>query len=152
MSARRRVCRPLALALGIVALTACGSTTHAVTPSVSGSATATRGPVHAVASPVKVALLSPKNDEVITASTVHVAVSLSGGTITPEYSTHVSPTVGHLHLYMNGELVSMNYSTDTDLLVDRGTEYSLYVEWVASDHGSFTPRDVTPKIFFAVSP
>jgi hypothetical protein len=63
----------------------------------------------------------------------------------------VSPTVGHIHLYLNSQLVSMAYATETELPVDPGAVYSLYAEWVAEDHGSFTPRDMTPKIYFSAA-
>jgi hypothetical protein len=115
------------------------------------AASPTIGPTHNEASPVKLTLLSPLSDEIVTGSTVHVKVSVSGGTITQAYSTHVSPTVGHIHLYLNSQLVSMAYATETELPVDPGAVYSLYAEWVAEDHGSFTPRDMTPKIYFSAA-
>lgn len=151
MSARRRIARrPLALLLVPLTLGACGSAATAVTPSATASPTV--GPTHGQASPVKLTLVSPKSDEIIVGSTAHIALTMTGGTITPAYSSNVSPVVGHIHLYLNGELVSMSYQTQTDLPVDPGATYSLYAEWVASDHGSFTPRDLTPKIYFSVAP
>lgn len=104
-----------------------------------------------MASPAKIAIVSPASNEVISGSTVHVAVTVSGGTISQASTGGISPTVGHLHLYLDGQLASMSYATSTDLPVDPGSVNSLYAEWVASDHLSFTPRDVTPKIYFAVS-
>ena len=153
MSARRRVARrALTLLLVSVALGGCGGAATSTTVVLTPGASPTVGPTHAERSPVKLTILSPMNDEVITGSTAHVTITLTGGTIEPTFSTNVSPTVGHIHLYMNSELVAMAYATATDLPVDPGAEYSLYAEWVAADHGSFTPRDVTPKIYFAVAP
>lgn len=133
---------------------ACGSTGTGASTTTSTSLTVlpspTVGPTHAVSSPVKLALTSPLNDEILAGTTVHVTVTVAGGTITSQYSQHVSPTVGHIHLYMNSQLVSMAYATSTDLPIEAGAEYSLYAEWVAEDHGSFTPRVVTPKIYFTV--
>ena len=102
-------------------------------------------------SPVQVTLVSPTNGEVIQGTTVHVVVSITGGTVTPVYSTHISPTVGHVHLYMNNQLVYMTYTLHQDLPVNPGTLYSMYAEWVAADHFAFSPRDVTSKIFFNVA-
>ena len=153
MSARRRVARrALTLLLVSIALSGCGSSATSTTVVLTPGATPTVGLIHAEPSPVKITIVSPKNDEVIVGSTAHVTIAVTGGTIVPTFSTSVSPTVGHIHLYMNSELVAMSYATATDISVDPGAEYSLYAEWVAADHGSFTPRDVTPKIYFAVSP
>lgn len=149
-AARRGELRPAVAVLVVLgcALSACGS---AARPTSVATPAFTPGPAHHVSSPVRIALTSPVSDEVITGSTLHVALTVAGGTITQAYSTDISPTVGHVHLYLDGRLVSMAYSTATDLPVDPGAEYSLYAEWVASDHLSFTPRDVTPKIYVAVS-
>lgn len=155
MSARRRFARrALPLLLASIALSACGSSAAPTSTTVvlAPGASPTVGPTHAESSPVRLAIVSPKNDEVIVGSTAHVTVTVTGGTIEPTFSTNVSPTRGHVHLYMNSELVAMSYATSTDIAVDPGAEYSLYAEWVASDHGSFTPRDITPKIYFSVSP
>jgi hypothetical protein len=151
VSARRRFARPaLALLLAAMALGACGGSTSTTTV-VTVPASPTTGPSHDQSSPVKLTLVSPKNDEVVSGSSVHVTLTISGGTIDAGYSKNISPTVGHIHLYLNSELVAMSYATGTDLPVDPGAEYSLYAEWVASDHGSFTPRDITPKIYFTVA-
>lgn len=153
MSARRRVARrALTLLLASIALSGCGAPAASTTVVFTPGASPTVGPTHAESSPVKIAIVSPKNDEVIVGSTAHITITVSGGTIVPTFSTNVSPTVGHIHLYMNSELVAMSYATATDIPVDPGAEYSLYAEWVAADHGSFTPRDVTPKIYFAAAP
>lgn len=151
MSARRRIARrALTLLLVPLVLGACGGATTPVTAPAAASPTI--GPAHDVSSPVTLSLVSPKSDEIVVGSTAHVALTMTGGAITSAYSTHVSPTVGHIHLYLNGQLVSMSYQTATDIPVDPGATYSLYAEWVASDHGSFTPRDVTRKIYFSVAP
>lgn len=153
MSARRRFARrALTLLLASIALGGCGGPATSTTVVLTPGASPTVGPTHAESSPVKLTIVSPKNDEVIVGSTAHITVTVSGGTIEPTFSTNVSPTVGHIHLYMNSELVAMSYVTATDISVDPGAEYSLYAEWVAADHGSFTPRDITPRIYFAVSP
>ena len=152
MSARQRVARrALTLLFATVALSGCGTATTSTTIALTPGPSPTIGPTHADASPVKLTLVSPLNDEVIDGSTAHVTITVTGGTITSTYSKNVSPTVGHIHLYMNSELVAMAYATSTDIAVEPGAEYSLYAEWVAADHGSFTPRDITPKIYFVVS-
>ncbi|MBV8195592.1 MAG: hypothetical protein JOY80_08695 [Candidatus Dormibacteraeota bacterium] len=129
-------------------LTACGAaaaTSPAATPTLT-PATQNRPP-----SPVRVTLVSPTNGEVVHGSVVHVVVSISGGTVTKAYSTNISPTVGHVHLYMNNQLVYMTYTLHQDMPVNPGVEYTMYAEWVAADHFPFSPRDVTPRVFFTVA-
>ncbi|MGH7687447.1 MAG: hypothetical protein ACREN2_11615 [Candidatus Dormibacteria bacterium] len=100
---------------------------------------------------MQITLVSPVSGQVVQGSTLHVAVSITGGTITPVYSTHISPTVGHVHLYLNNQLIYMSYTLQQDLQVTPGAEYSMYAEWVASDHFPFSPRVVTAKVFFSVT-
>lgn len=131
-----------------LALTACSGSAEGARSVPAPSASH----AHRVASPVRIAIVAPASNEVIPGSTLHVTLTVSGGTISQGSAAPVSPTVGHLHLYLDGRLISMSYTTSTDLPVDPGSVNSLYAEWVASDHRSFTPRDVTPKVYFAVSP
>ncbi len=132
------------VATGLVA--ACGGTSAATATPTLTPATLVRP-----SSPVKVRLLSPTNGEVIHGKTVHIVVSITGGTVTRLYSTHISPTVGHVHLYFNNQLVYMSYTLHQDLPVQPGLTYTMYAEWVAADHFPFSPRDVTPPIIFKVA-
>ena len=85
-------------------------------------------------------ILSPRPNEVITGNpaTVHVGLLLVGGKIVPLTSIHLIPNEGHIHLYLDGSLVSMS-GLDTDLTVSPG-EHTLLAEFVAVDHGPFHPR------------
>lgn len=141
----RRLTFPMLVA---VLLTACGGAAQATPLS---TPTLTPATLNRPASPVKVTLVSPTNGEVVHGSTVHVVVRISGGTVTPTYSTHISPTVGHVHLYMNNQLVYMSYTLHQDLPVIPGAEYAMYAEWVAADHFPFHPRDITATVFFTVA-
>lgn len=132
-----------------VLLSACGGTAASTTTPISGYTPAT---LSRPASPVQITLLSPTTGQVVHGGSLHVAVSIMGGTITPVYSTHISPTVGHVHLYLNNELIYMSYTLQQDLPVNAGATYSMYAEWVASDHFPFSPRVETPKVYFSVAP
>jgi len=138
--------RALLLAAGVLAvLSACGSPPA---PSPTQSTTVSNRP----SSPVKIFLVSPTNGEVVHGTSVHIVVRIQGGTISQTYSPHVSPTVGHVHLYFNNQLVYMSYTLQQDLPVHPGLEYTMYAEFVAQDHLPYNPRDVTPTVFFTVAP
>ena len=100
----------------------------------------------------KVTILSPVNGVVVHGSSVDVRIGLEGAVVTKAYSTNVSPREGHIHLYLDNQLIYMNYTLQQDVPVHPGFQYSLYAEFVAADHFPFQPRDQTPPIYFSVQP
>jgi hypothetical protein len=150
--------RPLLVLLTAVLLsmTACASSTGDPTASGTPAPTPYPTPVggvgHRPSSPVKITLLAPTNGEVIHGTTVLVRVSVVGGIVTSTTSSIVSPTKGHVHLYLNNQLIFMSYTLSQEITVKPGLEYSMYVEYVAQDHYHFNPPDVSPTIYFTVAP
>ena len=150
--------RPLLVLLTAVLLsmTACaspaGDPTASGTPAPTPYPTPVGGLGHRPSSPVKITLLSPTNGEVVHGTSVLVKVSIVGGIITPTTSSIISPTKGHVHLYINNQLIYMQYSLSETITVKPGVEYAMYAEYVAQDHFPFSPRDVTPTIYFTVAP
>jgi hypothetical protein len=100
-------------------------------------------------SPAILTIVSPTANEVVTGPTLHVILALQNATIVPATTTNISPTTGHVHLYVDNALVSMNYALTQDLPVHPGT-YVLKAEFVAADHAPFDPRVWSPEIFFTV--
>ncbi len=100
-------------------------------------------------SPAVVTIVSPASGAVVTGRTVHIVVSLVNATIVPVTSTNLAPDRGHVHLYVDNQLVSMNYGLEQDLPVTPGT-YLLRAEFVASDHAPFSPRVWSPEVVFTV--
>ena len=143
----RRFTFPLLALLCAATAAACDSAPQ-TTAAPTTSPTLTNRP----SSPVHITLISPTNNEVVHGDMVHVVVKITGGVITQQVSTHISPTVGHVHLYFNNQLVYMSYTLQEDIPVQPGLEYTMYAEFVAQDHLPFNPRDVTPSIFFTVAP
>jgi hypothetical protein len=142
--AMRRLATLIVLA---AVLSACGSGT-AATPA--GSPTpnlASRPPTSA-----SVTILSPGSGAVVHGSSVNVVIGLSGAVVTKVYSAHVDPHEGHIHLYLDNQLIYMNYTLHQDVPVHPGFQYSLYAEFVAADHFPFNPRDRTATIYFSVQP
>jgi hypothetical protein len=113
----------------------------------SGSTTSVTRP----SSSALMTLVSPTQGESVTGGIVHVVVTLTGATIVSATTTNIRPDQGHIHLYVDNNLVSMNYGTKQDLPIAPGT-HVLHVEFVASDHVPFNPRVVTPDVVFTVKP
>jgi hypothetical protein len=142
---RRRIITLLIATAALLA--ACGSDS---TPTTTASPTpnlATRP-----STPVKIYLVSPTNGEVVHGDMVHVQVRIVGGVISTITSTHITPTLGHVHLYFDNQLIYMAFSLQENLPVHAGVTYTMYAEFVAQDHFPFYPRDVTPTIIFTVAP
>ena len=100
-------------------------------------------------SPAVVTIVQPVTGATVTGTSVHVVLTLTGATIVTTTSTNIQPDQGHIHLYVDNVLVSMNYGLEQDLAVHPGT-YVLRAEFVASDHFPFNPRVVSPEVFFTV--
>ena len=140
-----------------LAFAGCASSSAAAPSAVassSGPSAAALGSTTSVArpaSPAQLSIVSPTPNESVTGASIHIAVGLSGATIVSATTTDIRPDQGHIHLYVDNNLVSMNYSTSMDLPVAPGT-HILHAEFVASDHFPFNPRVVTPDVVFTVQP
>ncbi|HZC32568.1 MAG TPA: hypothetical protein VE640_04695 [Candidatus Bathyarchaeia archaeon] len=139
----------LAAPLALVALIAagCGSPPAAPTTSALPSAPVASGT--RPSSPAVVAIVKPTSGESVSGTSVHVVLSLTGAQIVSATTTNIQPDQGHLHLYVDNVLVSMNYGLEQDLPVHPGT-YVLKAEFVAADHAPFNPRVWSPEVFFIV--
>jgi len=91
------------------------------------------------ASTATLAIVSPIPGQHISGSTLHVSIRLTGGTIIPQTSTDLQPDKGHIHLSLDGKVVSMAYGVEQDVAVAPGT-HLLTAEFVATDHFPFNPR------------
>lgn len=78
-----------------------------------------------------------------------MVISLQHAEIVQATTTAINPEQGHVHLYVDGVLFSMNYSLEQDLPVTPGT-YQLKAEFVAADHAPFNPRVWSPVVVFTV--
>ena len=103
-------------------------------------------------SPATIRILSPVAGDVFHGdpATVPIRVRVIGGTIVPFTTTKLTPTTGHVHVLIDGALVLMTTSTSTDARVSPGS-HILVAEYVAADHGPFSPR-VLSSVSFEVVP
>jgi hypothetical protein len=99
------------------------------------------------ASPAVVKILRPKNGATVPASGGTLEVSLTGATLTSVTSQDISPTKGHLHVSVDGKLISMTSGTTQPLPELAHGRHTISVEFVAADHLPFDPRVVTEGFF-----
>ena len=152
-----RSARPLILGATLLCVGGCSGTAPSATVPVPSGAPAPGSPSVAApaasgfrpSSPAVVAIVNPTAGEIVTGTSVHVVLSLTGAQIVSATSTNVRPDEGHVHLYVDNVLVSMNYGLEQDLPVHTGT-YVLKAEFVAADHAPFNPRVWSPEILFTV--
>jgi hypothetical protein len=138
-----------AIALVLLLAAACSPSPGAtLTPtSPPGSALASLGP--RPSSLATVVILQPAADATITGDTAHVVLQLTGAKIVTTTTTAIRPDEGHVHLYVDNALVSMNYGLEQDIPVTPGT-HVLKAEFVAADHAPFSPRVVSAETIFTV--
>jgi hypothetical protein len=144
----RILSRSLAAALLVAIFAAC-SAPAASAPAASADASAPTASGNRPSSPAVVTIVEPTSGESVTGTSVHVALTLTGAQIVSATTTNIRPDQGHVHLYVDNVLVSMNYGLEQDLPVHAGT-YVLKAEFVAADHAPFNPRVWSPEVFFTV--
>ena len=132
------------LAAAVLALAACSEPAAPTHPAI-GSL----GP--RPSSGATVEIVEPASATTVKGETAHIELRLDGATIVTETTTQLRPDEGHVHLYVNGILVSMNYGLEQDIPVTPGT-LVLKAEFVAADHAPFNPRIWSPEVVFTVVP
>lgn len=113
-------------------LAACGGT-------ATSKGAAQSSPTSRPSSPAKVKIVQPTNGEVVKGSRVQVKLSLEHARIVVPTTAAVDPTKGHIHLYLDGRIVSMNYKLEDTLGHVKPGPHTLKAEFVASDHLPFDP-------------
>jgi len=99
-----------------------------------------------------VEILSPRPGQVFHGNPAHVPVRVRvvGGKVVRFTSQNLVPDEGHVHLFVDGALVSMTYTLQRTVSVLPG-HHRLQAEFVAVDHGPFDPR-VLASVPFQVVP
>ena len=141
----RPVAPQLFVAVALAVLVAACS--QPATPTQAAAPSGSVGP--RPSSPATVEILQPTANSTVTGTSVHIVLKLTGATIVQQTTTAIKPDEGHVHLYVNNVLVSMNYGLEQDIPVHSGT-YVLKAEFVAADHAPFSPRVWSPEVFFTV--
>jgi hypothetical protein len=97
-------------------------------------------------------IVSPRAGEVFQGdpASVRVEIRLEGGKVVPVSSLRLAPKEGHIHLYLDGSLVSMTASLGMTIEASPG-QHQLVAEFVAIDHAPYQPR-VQAFVSFSVRP
>jgi hypothetical protein len=136
--------------MGAAALAA----TLAVLPACSKSGTSNGGtePAPGVrpSSTAQLQILSPTNGETVQGPNVPLEVSLEGAHIVSTTSRNLKPDEGHLHVSLDGQIVSMTFGLDQAIPGVAPGQHTLRVEFVANDHSPFDPR-VFKELVFTVT-
>jgi hypothetical protein len=92
--------------------------------------------------------ISPQLDEVFRGNpaSIPIELRLDGGRVVLFTSLRLVPNEGHIHLYLDGALVSMTTSLEAQVSAAPG-HHELRAEFVAVDHGPFEPRVVATVTF-----
>jgi hypothetical protein len=98
-------------------------------------------------SPAVLTIVSPENDGVVRGTSVDVRVALEGATIVPQTTTDVRPDEGHLHLFLDEDLISMTEGLEQVVPDVAPGLHRVTVEFVAADHAPFDPRVVAVAAF-----
>ena len=115
-----------------------------------GSATATTTAPVAVdrpSSPAKLTIEAPSQGQTVKQARPELVLNLKGGKVVNQTTTRVQGDEGHIHLYVDGKLVTMNYGLRQRLPELTPGQHVVQVEFVAADHAPFDPRVMTQSAF-----
>jgi hypothetical protein len=101
-----------------------------------------------------IAFVTPAPGQTVTGDMLDVRLQLRGGQIVPSSSTSLTPDTGHIHLFLDGAIVSMTYGTNQKVEVSGLSPgpHRLQAEYVAADHAPFDPRVTSSVVFVMESP
>lgn len=77
-------------------------------------------------------------------------VGLSEAKLVDFTSTNLKPNEGHLHVLLDGRLISMTLGVEQEIPNVVAGSHLIRVEFVASDHAPFAPR-VSQEVTFEVT-
>lgn len=131
-----------ALALAALVLAGCSSGGSPSPPATTAGATADRP-----SSTGKLTILAPRNGQIVKGTDLTLELELTGAKIVPTTTTKIQPDQGHVHVMLDGKLISMNYKLSEKMPKLSPGTHLIQVEFVASDHLPFDPRVLTQAAF-----
>jgi hypothetical protein len=148
MSNSERI-RPGAVAAALLlaaALAGCsggqsGSGGQTATPTTTAAAAARPS------SPAKLTIEAPHNGQVVGGTGLKLQLGLQNAKVVAATTTNIRPDQGHVHVMLDGRLISMNYGLSETLPKLTPGTHVLQVEFVAADHLPFEPRVLNQAAF-----
>jgi hypothetical protein len=105
-------------------------------------------------STASISFAEPTPDQTVMGNTLDVRLRLDGGAIVQSSSTTLTPNTGHIHVYVDGAIVSMTYGDEQRIAIGdlEPGPHVLEAEFVAADHGPFNPRVMAITQFIKEGP
>ena len=94
----------------------------------------------------RLAILQPTANQ-LTGPDVTLQLDLIGAQVVDRTTGPLSPTEGHIHVTVDGKLVSMAYGTSQELEALPPGQHTIQAEFVATDHVPFANRVVAAQLF-----
>jgi hypothetical protein len=100
-------------------------------------------------SSARLAIESPADGAAVDGDELTVVFHLTGGHIIGDASTTDTSDGGHIHLSIDGTMLSMTYGLEQTIPIGDLTEgpHTIEAEFVAADHGPFDPRVTATSTF-----
>ncbi len=133
----------VAVLLAAVGLGACSSPSSTKPSSPPSSTAAASRP----SSPAKLSILAPRNGQLVHGNPVELKLALSGARIVATTTTAIRPDQGHVHVQVDGKIISMTYGLQQRLPTLPPGPHVVRVEFVAADHLPFDPRILAQAAF-----
>lgn len=131
----RRV-RPAMVGIAVAALVLAGC---------GGGSSGSSGPARP-ATTARLQIVAPGPNEV-SGPDVHLSLNLIGAEVVQPNTGPLRPDQGHIHVSLDGQLVSMTYGTTQDLPNTPPGSHSIQAEFVATDHQPFSNRVIASVLF-----
>jgi hypothetical protein len=135
---RQRSLMALVLALAVTA-TGCGGGGDS-----SSSTTTTPRPRPTTTATIQIVAPTPNQ---VSPPDVVVRIQLTGGRVVQRTTGPLTPDEGHVHVTLDGKLVSMAYETEQVLPAVGPGQHAIEAEFVAVDHAPFTNRPKSAVLF-----
>jgi hypothetical protein len=141
--ARRLRAAAVVVAVAALALAACSSDGDNGGQAATTAAVAAERP----SSPAKLTIETPRQGQTVKQARPELVLALDGGKVVNQTTTRVQGDEGHIHLYVDGKLVTMNYGLRQRLPRLPPGQHVVQAEFVAADHAPFDPRVLTQAAF-----